>query len=88
MRCFSANIEEFFKMSKIQTKICKKCQIFEDFLIVTKKQHITLNFDSNNNLVPFDTLVDPDAEKVRNEKLWRAFKPVCTVPSGKKLNPS
>jgi hypothetical protein len=64
------------------------CQIFEDFLIVTKKQHITLNFDSNNNLVPFDTLVDPDAEKVRNEKLWRAFKPVCTVPSGKKLNPS
>ena len=58
---------------KYRRKYVKKCQIFEDFLIVTKKQHITLNFDSNNNLVPFDTLVDPDAEKVRNEKLWRAF---------------
>ena len=40
MRCFSANIEEFFKMSKIQTKMCKKCQIFKDFLIVTEKQRM------------------------------------------------
>ena len=85
---FQPILRNFLKCPKYRRKYVKKCQIFEDFLIVTKKQHITLNFDSNNNLVPFDTLVDPDAEKVRNEKLWRAFKPVCTVPSGKKLNPS
>ena len=34
---------------------------------------------SHKNLAVFDTLVDPEAAKVKNEMLWRAFKPVCNV---------
>ena len=29
----------------------------------------------------FDTLVDPEAAKVKNEMLLRAFKPVCNILS-------
>ena len=32
---------------------------------------------SHENLASFDTIVDPEAAKVKNEMLWRVFKPVC-----------
>ena len=78
MRCFSVGIEKFSKMSKIQSKMCTKSHIFEDFLIMTEKQRMKpQNLTSHKNLASFDTLVDPKAAKVRNKMLWRSFKPVC-----------
>ena len=40
MRCLSLRIEESSKMSKIQQRTCKKHHVFEDFSILTEKQHI------------------------------------------------
>ena len=34
---------------------------------------------SPKTLAVFDTLVDPEAAKVKNVMLWRACKPVCLV---------
>ena len=45
-------------MSKIQLKTCKKRHICKDFSYLTKK-------NSAQNLTSFDTLVDPEATKVR-----------------------
>ena len=33
--------------------------------------------NSHKNLASFDTLVDPEAAKVRNEMSWRTCNPVC-----------
>ena len=78
MRCFLVRIEKSSKVFKIQPKTCKKCHVFEDFSILTEKQRMKpQNLISHKNLASFDTLVDPKATKVRNEMLWRSFKPVC-----------
>ena len=79
MRCFSARIEESQEMSNIWLKTCKKSHIFEDFSILSEKQHMKpLDLDYHKNLASFDTLVDPEAAKVRNEMSWRACNPVCS----------
>ena len=65
-------------MSKLQPKMCKKQYIFKDFSILTEKQRMKpQNLTSHEKLASFDTLVDPEAAKVKNEMLWRAFNPVC-----------
>ena len=68
MRCFSVRIEKSSKMSKIQPKPCKNCHVFEDFSILTEKQRMKPeNLTFHENLTSFDTLVNPEAAKVRNE---------------------
>ena len=80
MLCVSVKIEKSSKMSKMQSKLCKKYHIFEDFSILTEKQSMKpQDLTFHKNLASFDTLVDPEAAKVRNEMIWRVFKPVCRV---------
>ena len=56
----------------------KKYYILKDFLILAEKQRTKpWNLTFHENLASFDTLVDPEAAKVKNEMLLRAFKPVC-----------
>ena len=64
-------------MFKIWLKICTESHIFEDFSILSEKQRMKPYYlDLHKNLASFDTLVDPEAAKVRNEMSWRACNPV------------
>ena len=52
-------------MSKTQTKMCEKYQIFKDFLILTEKQRMKpKNLTSWKNFASFDTLIVTESAKV------------------------
>ena len=66
-------------MFKIQPKMCTKRYIFNDFSILTEKQHIKpLDLTSHESLASFDILIDPVIAKVK-KKFYGGHLTQCNI---------